>query len=118
MPSRRFNKVCKHPSKAAPEGQPHLFLEAAAANDLFTARQLLDEGTDVNARDLNGWTALHHAAARGLKSMVIFLLQRNAHPGMCNADGHLPDAVAWKNGHHEVRKIIREAQKSRQTAAA
>lgn len=118
MPSTRFNKACHHPKKPPADGQAALFLDAAAGNDLFTARQILDDGMDVNIRDFNGWTALHHAAAKGLKSMVIFLLQRGAHPGMCNADGHLPDAVAWKNGHHELRRLIREAQKSRQTAAA
>jgi ankyrin repeat protein len=40
---------------------------------------LVDElGADVNARDHNGYTALHHAASRGDDELVLFLLERGA----------------------------------------
>lgn len=42
-------------------------------------RYLIDEiGADVNARDLNGYTALHHAASRGDNELMMFLMERGA----------------------------------------
>lgn len=43
------------------------------------ARYFLEElGTDVNVRDADGFTALHHAAARGDNEVILYLLQRGA----------------------------------------
>ena len=35
-------------------------------------------GADVNTRDHNGYTALHHAAARGDNEMVQYLVEHGA----------------------------------------
>jgi len=35
-------------------------------------------GADVNARDLNGYTALHHAAARGDNELILYLVEKGA----------------------------------------
>ena len=35
-------------------------------------------GADVNARDANGYTALHHAASRGDAEMVVYLVEHGA----------------------------------------
>ena len=44
-----------------------------------SVRYLVDElGAEVDARDYNGYTALHHAAARGDNEMVMFLISRGA----------------------------------------
>ena len=44
-----------------------------------TMRFLVEElGADVNARDLNGYTPLHHAAARGDNEMILYLVERGA----------------------------------------
>ena len=46
---------------------------------LPAARYLLEElGADVNARDLNGYTPLHHAAARGDDDLIRYLMDRGA----------------------------------------
>ena len=37
-----------------------------------------DLGADVNARDYNGYTPLHHAAARGDNEMILYLVERGA----------------------------------------
>ena len=43
---------------------------------LPAVRFLIDEvGVDVNARDHNGYTALHHAAARGDNEMILYLVE-------------------------------------------
>jgi hypothetical protein len=37
-------------------------------------------GADVNARDLNGYTPLHHAAARGDNDLIEYLVTKGADP--------------------------------------
>ncbi|CAM9140659.1 unnamed protein product [Chrysoparadoxa australica] len=46
------------------------------------AMALLGAGADVNARDHHGGSALHHAAARGLLSLVQHLLYNMANPDL------------------------------------
>ena len=44
-------------------------------------RFLVDElGADVNARDHNGYTPVHHAAARGDNEMILYLVEKGADP--------------------------------------
>ena len=44
-----------------------------------TMRFLVEElGADVNARDLNGYTPVHHAAARGDNGMILYLVEKGA----------------------------------------
>ncbi len=42
-------------------------------------KYLVEElGAEVNTRDLNGYTALHHAAARGDNELILYLADRGA----------------------------------------
>ena len=44
-----------------------------------TMKFLVEElGADVNARDLNGYTPVHHAAARGDNEMILYLVEKGA----------------------------------------
>ena len=44
-----------------------------------TMKFLVEElGADVNARDLNGYNAVHHAAARGDNEMILYLVEMGA----------------------------------------
>ena len=44
-----------------------------------TMRFLVEElGADVNARDINGYTPVHHAAARGDNEMILYLVEKGA----------------------------------------
>ena len=44
-----------------------------------TMRFLVEElDADVNARDLNGYTPVHHAAARGDNEMILYLVEKGA----------------------------------------
>ena len=46
---------------------------------MAAARYFLEElGVDVNVRDADGFTALHHAAARGDNDMILYLVKRGA----------------------------------------
>jgi ankyrin repeat protein len=44
-------------------------------------KYLVEElGADVNARDHNGYTPLHHAAARGDNDLIRYLVSKGADP--------------------------------------
>ena len=46
---------------------------------MAAAKYFLEElGVDVNIRDADGFTALHHAAARGDNDMILYLVKRGA----------------------------------------
>jgi len=46
---------------------------------LPAVRYLVEEhGADVNARDHNGFTPLHHAAARGDNELILYLVEKGA----------------------------------------
>ncbi|HKK92925.1 MAG TPA: ankyrin repeat domain-containing protein [Longimicrobiales bacterium] len=48
---------------------------------IHSVRYLVEvHGADVNARDLNGYTPLHHAAARGDNELIMYLVSRGADP--------------------------------------
>lgn len=44
-------------------------------------------GADVNARDLNGYTPLHHAAARGDNELIRYLVEQGADPMVVSRRG-------------------------------
>lgn len=57
-------------------GNAHRFVPD---NWLETMRYLVEEcGADVNLRDANGYTALHHAASRGDNELVQYLVNKGA----------------------------------------
>jgi len=52
------------------------------------AKYFLEElGVDVNIRDADGFTALHHAAARGDNDMILYLVKRGANVMAVNRAG-------------------------------
>jgi ankyrin repeat protein len=52
------------------------------------AKYFLEElGVDVNIRDAEGFTALHHAAARGDNEMILYLVKRGANVMAVNRAG-------------------------------
>uniref|UniRef100_A0A5B7AK71 Putative dual specificity protein kinase shkB n=1 Tax=Davidia involucrata TaxID=16924 RepID=A0A5B7AK71_DAVIN len=74
--------------------------------DLEGIRELLDSGTDVNFRDIDGRTALHVAACQGSCDIVGFLLQQGAVVDPKDRWGSTPlaDAIHYKN--HDVIKLL------------
>ncbi len=101
VPSRRFGRGGNDEDKSGvppvPTGGPAVYPihaasgvgygEGFAANShshapdswVASVRYLVEEhGADVNARDLNGYTPLHHAAARGDNELIEYLVEQGA----------------------------------------
>lgn len=101
VPSRRFGRGGNDEDKSGvppvPTGGPAVYPihaasgvgygEGFAANShshapdswVASVRYLVEEhGADVNARDLNGYTPLHHAAARGDNELIEYLVAQGA----------------------------------------
>ena len=72
-------------------------------------RYLVEEiGVDVNARDHEGNTALHHAAARGDNEMILYLVSKGADVKAVNRAGETTADMA--NG--PVQRIHMRASRS------
>ena len=68
-----------------------------------SVRYLIEElGADVNARDHNGYTALHHAAARGDNELILYLVSQGANVSVVSRRGQTVADMA--NG--PVQRII------------
>ncbi|GFP87893.1 putative serine/threonine-protein kinase/receptor r831 [Phtheirospermum japonicum] len=74
--------------------------------DLEGIQELLDSGTSVNFRDIDGRTALHVAACQGLTDVVGLLLRRGAQVDVNDRWGSTPlaDAIYYKN--NDVIKLL------------
>ncbi len=60
---------------------------AVMTDDFESARKLVTNGAEVNMRDKQGWTPLHHAALKGNAAMQEFLLSMGADPEIRTLDG-------------------------------
>jgi len=69
---------------------------------------LNQKGTDVNAREENGATALYAASQQGYEAVVLALIERGASLNIARNDGDLPLTVACQQGNVETLKILRE----------
>lgn len=80
----------------------------ANEGDLDGIREILDQGVDVNFRDIDDRTALHVAACQGLTDVVSLLLDRGAAVDSKDRWGSTPlaDAIYYK--YHDVIKLLEE----------
>lgn len=61
---------------------------------------------DVNAKDDNGFTALHYASQSGLMKCVEYLLAHGADPLTENKSGLTPCDMARLKGHHDIATFL------------
>ena len=69
------------------------------------ARILLEFGADLNARDVEGWTPLHAAAATGNLHMINLLLDEGASLTAINLDDKMPVDVS---ADADIRYILQQ----------
>jgi len=79
---------------------------AAAAGWTPMVRLLLQHKSPLDATDVSGFTALHHAVAEGHGDTAVALLQAGAEAGKRNIDGKLAIDIAPDA---EVQKYIKRA---------
>lgn len=79
---------------------------AAAGRKPESARLLLDEGADANARQEGGWTALHAAAQNGDRDIVEMLVAHGADL-QARADNHQSALdLALQRGREEIAELL------------
>ncbi len=67
---------------------------------------LLKAGADPNAKNNEGETPLHYAAAIGNDKGVSSLLRAGANPSMCDRQGKTPQRVAIDDSHYNVAGLL------------
>jgi hypothetical protein len=80
--------------------------KAAESGDIEAVKQYLSYETDVNAKDVDGWTSLHHAAYFGNKEIVELLLSRKANLNLKNVDGRTPLHLATFLERFEIVELL------------
>lgn len=87
-------------------GRTPLEDSVACLGSVQSVRWLLDHGADPNAVPLDGWTALHQAAARGDTEIVKLLVSRGAHADIRNSSGRTALGEARDAGQHAVVHLL------------
>jgi ankyrin repeat protein len=82
---------------------------AALGDHVPAIRVLLRHGATLEARNLTGFTPLHHAAEVGSARAARALLDAGADPAAANAAGNRPADTARQNGHIGVALLITNA---------
>ena len=67
--------------------------KAVQYNNVNEVRRHLNEGADVNQRDENGQTPLHHAAQSGSTQVAQTLIERGAKVNSRDNEGRTPSAL-------------------------
>jgi len=87
-----------------------LLMRAASGGDLERTVALLQEGTDLNARDADGDTALMYASFNGHFPVVKLLLGHGADVFLRARNGWTARQAAVSRGHKEVVALLERAE--------
>ncbi|XP_071352310.1 arf-GAP with coiled-coil, ANK repeat and PH domain-containing protein 2 isoform X1 [Trachinotus anak] len=96
-------------SVAEEEGRTAL-IGAAVGGSLLACEFLLQNGANVNNRDLRGQGALHAAATAGHTGQVCLLLKRGANQYAVDERGQDPLAIAVETAHADIVTLLRMAR--------
>ncbi|XP_030552469.1 protein VAPYRIN-LIKE-like [Rhodamnia argentea] len=86
--------------------QRDVLLRVARVDDVHGMKSCLAEGADVDARDQNGWTALHRAAFKGRVESVKVLLSHGATVNAVDDAGYTPLQCAVEAGHAHLSLLL------------
>jgi len=79
---------------------------AARLGDVAKAKSLIEDGADVNAKDIGGETPLYIAAAKGHKEVAELLIARGADVDGKNNSGYVPLSWAVWNEDRDMIKLL------------
>lgn len=86
--------------------QPKL-LAIMQKRDFARANQMLQDGANVNAKDIeNGYTALHYAAEKNDVEEIVMLLNWGADPEARSDKGWAPLHLAVINNHIDAARLL------------
>ncbi len=74
----------------------------ACMGDLIRVKSLVEQGTDVDAKDELGWTPLYWATSMGRTRVAEFLVSKGADVTLQTEDGNTPLHKAAKAGEHKL----------------
>ena len=98
----------------APEVGDHTPLHVAVASGKREAvEHLLQDGANLEARDVCRWTPLHMAVDNNRKEIVEFLLLRGADINAKDCHGQTPLALALKEHRDDIARVLRQHGASR-----
>lgn len=80
--------------------------DAVGAGDLPKARQLIEAGADVNAKDEASYTPLHRAADVGSLELAQLLLDHHADVGAVDKDGNTALHIAAAKGRRKTIELL------------
>ena len=83
--------------------------DALEANDVGRARNLVEQGLDVNARQIDGMTPLHWAVFHDDAAMTKMLVAAGADVNASNRYGVPPLFLACENGNTEITRQLLQA---------
>ena len=90
-------------------GLTALHRAAQKAEGAAVARILLDAGVEIEAANVDRYTALHVACMRGHAQLVRLLLEHGADPRATTADGDTPLDLLKRHGHAEADPALADA---------
>ena len=83
-------------------------IEPIEKGDIEAAKQHLATGADVNAKDVYGWTPLHHATDWGRKEIAELLIAAGADMNVKNKDGATALDKAIGQNNTETADLLRK----------
>ncbi|MEE2743357.1 MAG: ankyrin repeat domain-containing protein [Bdellovibrionota bacterium] len=89
-----------------PEIKNGSILRAAKRATVETIRYLLEKGLNINFKDSNGNTALHHAVFGKRAENIKFLINNGADPGLKNKMGLNPKELAIKKKDETLTQLF------------
>jgi len=80
--------------------------EAAERNSVSDAIELRKKGMGINGVDSNGWSALHHSAAKGHMEMCVYLVNEGINVHLEDLQGMKALERACLNGHEKIAVFL------------